>query len=120
MLANIYLHHCLDAWFDENWAAHAQMVRYADDAVFVFTSEEKAAEFKEALKARLRDFGNLKLNEDKSGILKFDSHSPKGDLPFLGFSLYWGRDRRIRENAAESENRTQKARERDEAVLGLD
>ena len=67
------------------------MIRYADDAVFVFTNEEKAAEFKEALKARLRDFGNLKLNEDKSGILKFDCHSPKGRTPIPGIQPLLGK-----------------------------
>jgi RNA-directed DNA polymerase len=91
ILANIYLHFCLDTWFDENWAIHGQMVRYADDAVFVFTHQEKAEEFKEALKIRLQEFGNLALNEDKSGILKFDSRKPEGELPFLGFNLYWGK-----------------------------
>jgi len=91
ILANIYLHFCLDTWFDENWAAHGQMVRYADDAVFVFTSADQAAEFKEQLKTRLQEFGNLALNEDKSGILKFDSRKPEGELPFLGFQLYWGK-----------------------------
>ena len=30
ILANIYLHFCLDTWFDENWADHGRMVRYAD------------------------------------------------------------------------------------------
>lgn len=98
ILANIYLHFCLDAWFEENWGAHGQMVRYADDAVFVFTNEGKALEFKEALKLRLQEFGNLKLNEDKSGLLKFDCHKPQGQLPFLGFQLYWGRDNRKKSN----------------------
>ena len=96
ILANIYLHFCLDTWFDENWAAHGQMIRYADDAVFVFTNEAKAVEFKEALKVRLQEFGSLRLNEDKSGILKFDRHKPEGELPFLGFQLYWGKDSRTK------------------------
>lgn len=94
ILANIYLHFCLDLWFEENWGAQGQMVRYADDAVFVFTCPEKAAQFKEALAQRLQEFGGLKLNEDKSGLLRFDCHQPQGPLPFLGFQLYWGRNYR--------------------------
>lgn len=94
ILANIYLHFCLDAWFDESWEDQGQMIRYADDAVFVFTNEQKAAEFKAALKTRLSEFGALKLNEDKSGCLQFDCLKPQGQLPFLGFCLYWGKDSR--------------------------
>lgn len=93
ILANIYLHFCLDTWFEENWADHGQFIRYADDAVFVFTDMEKATEFKEALKQRLSEF-SLNLNEDKSGILRFDWHHPQGQLPFVGFCFYWGRDKR--------------------------
>lgn len=94
ILANIYLHYVLDQWFDENWKEHAQMIRYADDAVFVFANEQKAHEFKAALKARLEDFGKLKLNTEKSGVLKFDRHQPEGELPFLGFHFYWGKDQK--------------------------
>jgi hypothetical protein len=90
VLANIYLHHVLDDWFEENWSGQGQIVRYADDAVFVFTSEQTALEFKAALQERLGNLGKLKLNSDKSGILKFDAKSPERQLPFVGFCLYWG------------------------------
>lgn len=90
ILANIYLHYVLDDWFEQNWGEHAELVRYADDAAFVFSDETKAIEFKAALNERLENFGRLKLNADKSGILKFDSKNPKGQLSFVGFSLYWG------------------------------
>jgi hypothetical protein len=40
--------------------------------------------------ARLYSVIKIRLNEDKSGILKFDSKSPQGPLPFVGFVLYWG------------------------------
>lgn len=94
ILANIYLDSVLDNWFEENWSGKGQLVRYADDAVFVFMSEQTANEFKIALQERIENFGKLKLNSEKSGILKFDYHSPKGQLPFVGFCLYWGRDKR--------------------------
>jgi group II intron reverse transcriptase/maturase len=91
VLANIYLHYVLDEWFTEEWSEHGEMVRYADDAVFVFTSAEKAIQFKSALQERMKNVGKLNLNTEKSGILNFNSESPEGQLPFVGFCLYWGR-----------------------------
>jgi RNA-directed DNA polymerase len=90
ILANIYLHSVLDEWFQENWAVKGQMVRYADDAVFVFNNEPDAAEFQEALKQQLENEGSIKLNADKSGLTKFSQNKPEGDIPFLGFIFYWG------------------------------
>ena len=89
ILANIYLDACLDTWFQENWGQQAQMVRYADDAVFVFTDTEKAKEFKSSLAIRFDEY-KLKMNDDKSGITKFNRHSPEAEIQFLGFHLYWG------------------------------
>jgi len=91
ILANIYLHAGLDSWFEENWGQHAEMVRYADDAVFVFTHEEQAKAFKTELAERLEKEFKLKMNDEKSGVSSFNIHSPKVEIPFLGFSLYWGR-----------------------------
>lgn len=90
ILANIYLHACLDSWFDENWGSHAEMVRYADDAVFVFTDMKKAIEFKAQLSERFDSQFKLKMNEEKSGILDFNQKSPQGEVQFLGFNFYWG------------------------------
>ncbi|NDF13437.1 MAG: group II intron reverse transcriptase/maturase [Proteobacteria bacterium] len=90
MLANIYLHACLDTWFEENWAVHAQMVRYADDAVFVFTDLRQAQEFKASLAQRFHDY-ILKMNDEKSGILSFSQQAPEAEIQFLGFHFYWGR-----------------------------
>jgi RNA-directed DNA polymerase len=91
VLANIYLHFVLDSWFDENWATKGQMVRYADDAVFVFTDEQDARRFREVLQSRFQEWG-LKLNLEKSGIRRFTQKEPDGDLSFLGFTLYWGKN----------------------------
>lgn len=90
ILANIYLHACLDTWLEENWSQHAEMVRYADDAVFVFTDMKKAMEFKARLSERFDQDFKIKMNEDKSGIVNFNQESPQGEIQFLGFSLYWG------------------------------
>lgn len=91
ILANIYLHFLLDAWFDENFAHSGRMIRYADDAAFVFKSSQAAEKFRAALVHRMAE-GELKLNLDKSCIVPFSRHSPQGTIAFLGFELYWGRD----------------------------
>jgi RNA-directed DNA polymerase len=90
VLANIYLHYVLDEWFTAHYQKYGEIIRYADDAVFVFSDLEKAEEFREALGLRLKEF-KLKLNADKSGIRKFGPRDQAGDLPFVGFALYWGK-----------------------------
>jgi group II intron reverse transcriptase/maturase len=89
VLSNIYLHYALDQWFQENWVGRGQMIRYADDAVFVFARENDAQDFRRALEARLEDYG-IKLNGEKSGLVRFNERKPEGDVPFLGFVFYWG------------------------------
>jgi RNA-directed DNA polymerase len=93
MLANICLHHLLDGWFDAEYADKGEFVRYADDAVFVFTDEAVAQSFQEALQRRLQEAG-LSLNLAKSAIVPFSSHAPVGVVSFLGFDFYWGMDKR--------------------------
>jgi RNA-directed DNA polymerase len=91
ILANIYLHHVLDEWFDQNYIARAEMVRYADDAVFIFDDLELATKFHGELAERFAMF-KLKLNADKSGIVEFGPKS-HGIIGFVGFTLYWGKAR---------------------------
>jgi RNA-directed DNA polymerase len=91
ILANIYLDACLDQWLSSHWGKYAQMIRYADDAVFVFTDMEKAKQFKAELAERFEKDYKLKMNEDKSGIVNFSLHAPEAEIQFLGFHLYWGR-----------------------------
>jgi RNA-directed DNA polymerase len=95
VLANIYLHYVLDDWFEENWAKKGQHIRYADDAIFVFNQESDAQEFQDALRKRLGEHG-IRLNADKSGLTRFNKRKPEGDIPFLGFILYWGRQKYTR------------------------
>lgn len=88
ILANIYLHYALDVWFLENFASqNAVIVRYADDALFMFSEEQKAQEFLTALKARLAEY-KLSLNEDKTGIIDF-TKGKENVFHFLGFTFYW-------------------------------
>ena len=41
VLANIYLNEMLKLWFIENYASYSVIIRYANDAVFLFRSEAK-------------------------------------------------------------------------------
>lgn len=105
ILSNIYLHHVLDSWFQEISRTHmkgrAEMVRFADDMVFVFQFKEDAEKFYQVLPKRLEKYG-LTLHVDKSSKIQSGSKAAeeaekRGErLPvykFLGFTCYWGRSR---------------------------
>jgi RNA-directed DNA polymerase len=90
ILANIYLHEVLDEWFIRNHATYSNIiVRYADDAVFFFKSEEKARKFAAELFKRVNEYG-LRLNEDKTMVISFRKDEC-ASFDFLGFTFYWGR-----------------------------
>ena len=89
ILANVCLHVLLDQWFTQNWSSKGEFVRYADDAVFVFSDEETARSFQLALIERMAEAG-LRLNLDKTRIVPFSAAAPKGTITLLGFELYWG------------------------------
>ena len=61
VLANICLHYLLDEWFAQNHSEGGEFIRYADDAVFVFSDETTARNFHSALVARMKE-GGLSLN----------------------------------------------------------
>ena len=105
ILSNIYLNHVIDSWFEEIRKKHlsgrANMVRFADDMVFVFEIKEEADRFYRVLPKRLEKYG-LKLHEDKSSLLRSGSKvaaeaEERGErIPiykFLGFVCYWGKGR---------------------------
>ena len=89
ILANVCLHVLLDQWFAQNWTPKGEFIRYADDAIFVFSDEETACSFQRALILRMAEAG-LRLNLDKTRIVPFSAASPKGTITLLGFELYWG------------------------------
>jgi group II intron reverse transcriptase/maturase len=95
ILANVYLHHALDVWFDGTVKAHckgqAYLCRYADDFVCVFELESDALRFYKVLPRRLEKFG-LEVAEDKTKLLQFDRNS-KQRFDFLGFEFYRGKGR---------------------------
>jgi len=105
ILANIYLHHVIDEWFNAIKSSHirgkAELVRYADDMVYTFQSMSEAERFYKVLPKRLSKYG-LELHEDKSQILKAGSIAAKRAVEigekirtfnFLGFTCYWGKAR---------------------------
>ena len=106
ILANIFLHHVIDEWFNTVRKTHlkgrAELVRYADDMVFIFESPEDAKRFFAVLGKRLNKFG-LDLHGDKSSMLpsgcKAAQRAAKAGtrIPtytFLGFTCYWGKSRK--------------------------
>jgi RNA-directed DNA polymerase len=105
MLANIFLHEVLDTWFDREvrprLAGRAALVRYADDAVFLFANESDARRVMEVLPRRLGKYG-LELHPDKTRLVDFrspyrfastDAGEGPGTFDLLGFTHYWGKAR---------------------------
>jgi group II intron reverse transcriptase/maturase len=102
LLANVYLHEVLDAWFERNvkprLEGRAMLVRYADDAVMLFSREEDARRVMDVLAKRFAKYG-LTLHPSKTRLVEFrrpDRRPPRdggGDGPgtfdLLGFTHYW-------------------------------
>src|ERR1700736_6451765 len=69
LLANIYLHYCLDLWANRWRRREAQgdmvIVRYADGLVVGFEYEDEARRFLDAMRTRLEEF-SLSLHPDKT------------------------------------------------------
>jgi len=105
LLANIYLHEVLDGWFERvvkpRLRGRGSLVRYADDAVLLFTDEKNARRVFEALPLRCRKYG-LTLHEGKTRLVRFlpptrgGSDQRPGSFEFLGFLHHWGRSRKGR------------------------
>lgn len=106
ILANIFLHHVIDQWFNLVKHTHlkkrAELIRYADDMVFSFESRHDAARIWAVLGKRLNKYG-LDIHEDKSRVLESGSQAAKRAehtgkrMPtyhFLGFTCYWGKARK--------------------------
>lgn len=108
ILANAYLHEVLDTWFarvvQPRLKGRACLIRYADDAVMVFTEESDARRVLNVLPKRFGKHG-LTLHPEKTRLVSF--HRPrrgvgKGDVQrsqpdtfdLLGFTHYWGVSRK--------------------------
>jgi len=100
LLANIYLHEVLDAWWEETvkprLKGKAELIRYADDFVIVCADEYDARRVLEALPKRCGKYG-LTLHPEKTGMVPFwnpKSGKRPGVFDFLGFQHYWSRSRK--------------------------
>jgi len=89
LLANLYLHYCMDEWLRIN---HPQnpFERYADDSVLHCKTEKEAQELKDALGARLSECG-LELHPEKTKIVYCKDDDRRGNYPvtkfdFLGYT----------------------------------
>ena len=89
----------MDAWIEDTVkplsAGKVAAFRYADDMVICCQYANDAKRIKEALGKRLAKY-KLKLNEDKTKLVKFskakESRGEKQEsFDFLGFTFYLGR-----------------------------
>jgi group II intron reverse transcriptase/maturase len=103
LLGNVYLHHVLDLWLEQEvrprLRGRMHLVRYADDFVIGFEMESDARRVMAVLGKRFERFG-LKLHPDKTRLFRFaPNDTDKGargptTFDFLGFTAYWRRDLR--------------------------
>ena len=105
-LANIYLHHVLDRWFEDEvkrrLKGKAFLVRYMDDAVICFQNAEDAQKVEEVLNKRFSNYG-LTLHPQKTRLIAFgrsaqaqaEREKSKPDtFDFLGYTHVMSRSRR--------------------------
>jgi RNA-directed DNA polymerase len=106
LLANIYLHEVMDRWFKSEvhprLKGRAFLIRYADDLIIGFSSEEDARRVSKVLPKRFERYG-LTLHPEKTRLVPFrprrgkprsgDPTSEPGSFDFLGFTHYWGLSR---------------------------
>src|SRR6266481_8999598 len=107
LLANIYLHHVLDEWFEHEvkprLRGKAAEIRYADDFILCFQYREDAERVLAVLSKRFAKYG-LTLHPEKTRLLAFGrSARPSGPdarksapFDFLGFTHVCARSRRGR------------------------
>jgi RNA-directed DNA polymerase len=100
LLSNIYLHHVLDGWFEDEVRPRlkggATLVRYADDFVMTFETHHDAKRVLEVLGKRLERYG-LTLHPDKTRFIDFRPQRSGGTqagckeppFDFLGFTHTW-------------------------------
>lgn len=107
VLSNLYLHHVLDLWFEQEvkprLRGRAFEIRYADDAALVFEREEDARRVLAVLAKRFARYG-LRLHPEKTRLVNFrrPKQTARGgsqrerSFTLLGFTHYWGRSRKGR------------------------
>ena len=105
MLSNIFLHHVLDMWFEQEvkprLRGRCQLERFADDFVIAFEDRQDGKRVLDVLGKRLGRYG-LTLHDTKTEYVDFRPIRPQGRHPattattfdFLGFTHVWGTSRR--------------------------
>lgn len=90
LLANLYLHYCLDEWLRKT-NPNILFERYADDAVYHCKTKEEAEILLSAIQGRLQECG-LELHAGKSKIVYCKDDDRQNDYPvtefdFLGYTF---------------------------------
>jgi group II intron reverse transcriptase/maturase len=99
VLANVYLHHVLDLWFEQEVRpqnrGRCRLFRFADDFVACFEYRHEAAAFEPALKKRLGKYG-LEVAPEKTKMIRFGFNGGpyNGRFDFLGFEFRWEASRK--------------------------
>jgi RNA-directed DNA polymerase len=104
MLANIFLHEVLDAWFEREVKPRMKgrcfLIRFADDFVIGCERENDARRIMAVLPKRFARFG-LTIHPQKTRLVAFrkpdrstESDAGNGTFEFLGFTHYWTKSRR--------------------------
>lgn len=102
LLANIYLHEVLDEWFVRDvrpvLEGQAELIRYADDFVVLFSRKRDAVRFLDVLPKRFGKYG-LMLHPEKTRLVPFrrpdrsDGGDGPGTFDLLGFTHFWALSR---------------------------
>ena len=105
LLSNIYLHEVLDKWVETEvkprLKGQAFVVRFADDFVMGFSSEEDARRVMDVLPKRFGKYG-LTLHPEKTRLLRFGppreggGKAPPDSFDFLGFNHHWAKSQKGR------------------------
>jgi group II intron reverse transcriptase/maturase len=120
LLANVYLHHVLDVWLEEEvkpvLRGKVILIRYSDDFVIGVERPDEAQQILVLLEQRLAAFG-LELHPDKTRLVDFrrppeDQRRGKGPgtFDFLGFTHFWCRSRKGRWYMATKTSRSRQRR----------
>lgn len=85
LLANPFLHYCMDEWLRINYPG-CPFERYADDCVMHCKTEAQAQELRESLEERLKDCG-LELHPQKTKIVYCGKWSRNQSYPIIAFDF---------------------------------
>lgn len=103
LLANIFLHHVLDEWYDKEIKPRLKgrsfLIRFADDFIIGCELETDARRIMAVLPKRFARF-SLTVHPEKTKLVDFNapesrtgSDKEKHTFDFLGFTHYWGKSR---------------------------